>query len=80
MSSGVQIYTHDSISWAISGGKEPFQFAPVKIGNNCYISPNVIIATGVKFGHYFIVGANSFVISYFTPNSRIVGNPASRIK
>jgi acetyltransferase-like isoleucine patch superfamily enzyme len=39
ISSGVQIYSHDSVKWATSGGKSPYDLATTEIGNNCYIGP-----------------------------------------
>ena len=61
ISAGVQIYTHDSVAWAISGGKEKYQCGKTEIGNNCYIGPNAIIQKGVSVGNGVIIGANSFV-------------------
>jgi acetyltransferase-like isoleucine patch superfamily enzyme len=40
ISSGVQIYSHDSIQWALSGGAAPYEYAPTTIGDNCYVGPN----------------------------------------
>lgn len=61
ISAGVQIYTHDSVKWALSGGKAKYEYAPVKIGNCCYIGSHVIIAKGVKIGNHCVIGACSFV-------------------
>ncbi len=79
ISAGVQIYSHDTVAWAVSGGKEPYSYAPVEIGHNCYIGPNVIIAKGVKLGEGCIVGTNSFVNQSFPSNSKLAGNPAKAI-
>lgn len=79
ISASVQIYTHDTVNWAISGGKESYEYSPVSIGNNCYIGPNVIISKGVTIGDFCVVGANSFVNRSFVSNSRIAGNPAKLI-
>jgi len=79
ISSGVQIYSHDSVKWAVSGGKEKYEYAQTEIGDNCYIGPNVIISKGVKLGNRCIVGANSFVNASFAEESKIAGNPAKLI-
>ncbi len=79
ISAGVQIYTHDTVDWAISGGKAPYQYEKVEIGDNCYIGPNVVIAKGVTLGKGCIVGANSFVNRSFPDHSKIAGNPAKEI-
>lgn len=79
ISAGVQIYTHDSVQWAISGGKDAYAYGQVKIGNNCYIGPNTIIAKGVEIGEGTIIGANSFVNKSFDAQSKIAGNPARQL-
>lgn len=79
ISSGVQIYSHDSVKWAISGGKASYEYAPTRIGNNCYIGPNVIISKGVVIGDGCIIGANSVVMSNIPPHSKAVGAPCTVI-
>ncbi len=79
ISAGVQIYSHDSVAWATSGGTQPYDYAAVAIGDNCYIGPNTIIAKGVLIGAGTVIGANSFVNSSFPPNSKIAGSPAKPI-
>ena len=80
ISAGVQIYSHDSVEWAISGGKEQYTYSQTSIGNNCFIGPNSIISKGVVLGDETVVGANSFVNRSYPKGSRIAGSPAKVIK
>ncbi|MEW6506958.1 MAG: acyltransferase [Bacteroidota bacterium] len=75
ISAGVQIYSHDTVKWAVSGGKEDYEYAKTTVEDNCYIAPNVIIAKGVKVGKSAIIGANSFVNKDVPPNTKAAGNP-----
>jgi len=76
ISSGVQIYTHDTVEWATSGGRSPFAKAPTRIGNCCYIGPNSIVAMGVTIGDGAVIGAMSFVNRDVPPGVRVAGSPA----
>ena len=76
ISAAVQIYSHDTVQWAISGGKEKYEYGPVSIGNNCYLGPGTILARNVHLGDGCIVGANSFVNTSFPAGSKIGGSPA----
>ena len=79
ISIGVQIYSHDSVEWAISGGEKPYKYQKTIIGNNCYIGPNTIISKGITIGEETIIGANSFVNKSFPKGSKIAGNPAKQL-
>lgn len=79
ISAGCHIYTHDTVKWCTSGGVEPFAYAPVKIGDRCYIGPNAIITKGVTIGDGAIVGANSLVMQDVPANSTAVGSPSKII-
>jgi acetyltransferase-like isoleucine patch superfamily enzyme len=71
VSAGVQIYTHDTVRWAVSWGVEPHEYDKVIIEDNCYIGPNTIAAKGVHLKKGTIVGANSFVNKSFPENAKI---------
>lgn len=79
ISAGVQIYTHDTVKWAVSGGSQPYEYENVVIEDNCYIGPNSIIGKGVTLKSGTIVGANSFVHKSFPQGSKLAGNPAKQI-
>ena len=75
ISAGVQIYSHDSVKWAMSGGKKSYEHAKTIIGGYVYIGPNVIIQKGVTIGDKVIIGANSFVNRDIPDNSKAYGSP-----
>jgi acetyltransferase-like isoleucine patch superfamily enzyme len=79
ISANVQIYSHDSVNWANSGGVEPYEYKSTVIGSNCYIGPNVVIQKGVSIGDGVVVGANSFVNKDIEKSTKVAGNPAKRI-
>lgn len=79
ISAGVQIYSHDSVEYALSGGKVPYELKPTVIGNNCYVGPNVIIQRGVTIGDAVVIGANSFVNKDIPNHARVAGSPAVAI-
>ncbi|MDF1678691.1 MAG: acyltransferase [Legionellaceae bacterium] len=75
ISAGVQIYTHDTVEWALSSGdKEPVRCA-TSIGNNCYIGPNAIVAKGVTIGDFCVIGAGSLVLKDLPGGSKAYGTP-----
>jgi acetyltransferase-like isoleucine patch superfamily enzyme len=76
ISTGVQIYTHDSVKWATTGGKASYERAAVKIGDRCYIGPNSVISKGINIGDESIIGAGSLVLSDIPPKSKAWGCPA----
>jgi len=76
ISAGVQIYTHDTVEWAVSGGAKSPERSATRIGDRCYIGPNAVIAKGVTVGDGAIIGACSLVLSDVPAGSKAVGCPA----
>lgn len=74
---GVQIYTHDSVRWAVSMGKEPYEKAPTSIGSGVFIGPNSVITKGVTIGDACIIGAMSLVNKSIPARSKAWGQPAT---
>jgi acetyltransferase-like isoleucine patch superfamily enzyme len=79
ISAGVQIYTHDTVGWATSMGKEPAAYSPTRIGSGVYIGPNSVIARGIIIGDRAIIGALSFVNSNVPADAKFAGRPARSI-
>lgn len=79
ISSGVQIYTHDSVRWALSGGTAEYERAPVRIGDCTYIGAQTVIAKGVTIGDHVVVAACSFVNRDVPPFTIVGGVPAKTL-
>lgn len=76
ISAGVKIYTHDTVKWALSGGREKYEYSSVSIGDNCFIGAGSHILRGVSIGNCCLVGAGSVVTKDIPDNSIAVGVPA----
>ncbi len=79
ISAGVHIYTHDTVKWAVSGGKAAYEKAPVSIGSCCHIGAQTVIAKGVTIGDHCVVGACSFVNRDIAPYTIAVGAPCKTV-
>lgn len=75
ISAGVQIYSHDSVAWALSGRTADYRHAATSIGDNCYIGPNVVVAKGVRIGTGCVIGAQSLVLGDIPDGSKAYGTP-----
>jgi acetyltransferase-like isoleucine patch superfamily enzyme len=79
ISAGVQIYTHDTVRWALSGGVHDPDRSPVTIGDCCFVGSGAIISRGVTIGDRCVVGAQSFVGEDVPPQTIVAGAPARRL-
>jgi acetyltransferase-like isoleucine patch superfamily enzyme len=75
ISAGVQIYSHDSIQWALSGGSAGYEYAATSIGDNSYIGPQTVVAKGVRIGSGCLIGAFSLVLSDIPDGAIAFGTP-----
>ncbi len=75
ISAGVQIYSHNTVEWAVSGGQVEPRRAPTRIANRCYIGPNTVVEAGVSIGEGCIIGAFSLVKTSIPPGRRAWGQP-----
>jgi acetyltransferase-like isoleucine patch superfamily enzyme len=76
ISAGVQIYTHDTVRWALSGGEAEYERAVTRIGDACFIGPCAVIAKGVSIGTRCVVGAHAYVNRDLADASIAMGVPA----
>jgi acetyltransferase-like isoleucine patch superfamily enzyme len=76
ISSGVHIYTHNTVRRSVTLGKAPVDYAPTRIGNGVYIGPNTIVGMGVTIGDSAVIGAMSFVDKNVPALKKVWGCPA----
>jgi len=79
ISTGCQIVTHDTVRWALSAGKLPYEYAPIKIGDCCFIGSHAVITKGVTIGDHCLIGAGAVVTQDVPALSIVGGVPASVI-
>ncbi len=76
ISAGTHIYTHDSVKWALSGGKHSCERSSVQIGDCTYVGSQVVIAKNTVVGDHVVVGAGSFVNRDIPSYTVVAGSPA----
>ncbi|KAF0119215.1 MAG: transferase family protein [Rhodospirillaceae bacterium] len=78
VSAGVHIYTHDTVLWALSGGRAPHREGAVTLGDNVHVGAQSVIVAGVTIGSRCVIAANSMV-NRDVPNQTIVGGTPARV-
>jgi acetyltransferase-like isoleucine patch superfamily enzyme len=79
ISNGVQLLTHDTIKWALTGGVAAAERSPTRIGDRCFIGARAVIVRGVSIGNECVVGAGA-VVTRDVPDATVVaGVPARTI-
>jgi acetyltransferase-like isoleucine patch superfamily enzyme len=76
ISAGVQVYTHESIAQALSGGTANVNRKSTRIGNRTYIGPNTVIEAGADIGDECVIGAMSLVRGTVPSGTKAYGVPA----
>ena len=76
ISSGTQIYSHETVEWALTGGKAKYRYKATRIGDSCFIGSLAVIRMGVSIGDHVLIGAQSFVNHNVPSNSIVMGCPA----
>jgi acetyltransferase-like isoleucine patch superfamily enzyme len=79
ISSGVQILTHDTVKWALSGGLVQPERSPTTIGSRCYIGTNAIVLRGLRIGDQSVIGAGAVVTKDVGANQIVAGVPARHV-
>jgi len=61
ISTGCQVLTHDTVRWALSGGKMLPERNATKIGNCCFLGSHAIVTRGVTIGSHCLIAAGAVV-------------------
>ena len=76
ISTGVHIFTHDTVLRCVSMGAAAARRSPVSIGDGTYIGSQSVVVAGTTIGSRCIVGANSLVNADVPDRMIVAGSPA----
>jgi acetyltransferase-like isoleucine patch superfamily enzyme len=79
ISTGAQLLSHDTVAWALSGGRAATEHSPTIIGDCCFIGTHAIVVRGVSIGDQCLVAAGAVVVEDVAPRSIVAGVPAQVI-
>jgi acetyltransferase-like isoleucine patch superfamily enzyme len=79
ISSGVFLYSHDTVQWSLTGGRADKRVGPITVEDSVYIGSQTIIGPGVCIGRQSVVACNSFVNRDVPPLTIVAGTPAVQI-
>ena len=79
ISAGVQLLSHDTVRWALTGGRASAEHAPTRIGDRCFIGTHAVVTRGVTIGDGCVVGAGAVVTEDVPPGTIVGGVPARRL-
>ncbi|MGD8290983.1 MAG: acyltransferase [Desulfobacterales bacterium] len=79
ISTGCQVLTHDTVNWALSGGKMQPEHAATKIGDCCFLGSHAIVTKGVTIGNHCLIAAGAVVTRDIDDFTIAGGVPSSLI-
>lgn len=79
ISLGTQLISHDTVRWALSGGEAPYDYAPISVGDCCFLGVHSVVTRGVTIGDHTLVAAGAVVTKDVPAHSIVAGVPARRV-
>ena len=76
VATGAQLQTHDTVRWALSGGRLGYEYSPVTIEDHCFIGAQAVVTRGVTVGTQSVVAAGAVVTRDVPPRTIVAGVPA----
>lgn len=78
ISAGCQILSHDTIKWALTGGKQEYRYEKTVIGDCCFLGSHAIVTRGVSIGSHSLIAAGA-VVTKSIPEYSIAGGVPARV-
>jgi acetyltransferase-like isoleucine patch superfamily enzyme len=82
ISTGCHLLTHDTVKWALSGGKSGYEYARTQIGDCCFLGCQVIVTKGVCIGNHCLIAAGAVVtqdVHDFTIAAGVPARPIGKV-
>ena len=79
ISAGCQLLSHDTVAWALSGGRADPERAATRIGDCCFLGSHAVVTKGVSIGARCLVAAGSVVTADVDDHLIVGGAPARRL-
>lgn len=79
IATGAQLLSHDTVRWALSGGRVGAERTPTSIGDRCFIGTHAVVLRGARIGDRCVVGAGAVVSGEVAAGTIVAGVPARRI-
>lgn len=76
ISAGCHLVSHDTVRWALSGGRQPYEYGPITIGDHCFLGLHVVVTRGITIGDQCLVTAGAVVTRDLPARSIAAGVPA----
>lgn len=76
IATGAQLLTHDTVAWALSGGRTGAEREPTTIGDRCFVGSLSVVVRGVTVGDGCVIGAGAVVTADVAPGMVVAGVPA----
>jgi carbonic anhydrase/acetyltransferase-like protein (isoleucine patch superfamily) len=83
ISTGCHLLTHDTVKWALSGGRSGYEYERTRIGDCCFLGCQVVVTKGVRIGNHCLIAAGAVVtqdVQDFTIAAGVPAKPIGKIR